>query len=167
MDGAWTVPAVEFAPENARMTALVVADGGRATAAEAIVALVNAGRRVIAIDPLYYGESKFASRDYLFALLLATVGERLVGIQASQIAAVARWAGEVELHSFGPRTSLSARIAAALEPKAIAAVKATDALRSLHEVLIQDLTVDKFPEYFCFGLLERFDLEGIASLGRK
>jgi dienelactone hydrolase len=167
MDGVWTVPAVEFVPEGARMTALVVADGGRAAAAEAITSLVNAGRRVIAIDPLYYGESKFASRDYLFALLLATVGERLVGIQASQIAAVARWAGEVEVHSFGPRSSLSARIAGALEPKAIAGVKATDALRSLRDILEQDLTVDKFPEYFCFGLLERFDLEGIDALVHK
>lgn len=162
MDGVWTVPAVEFAPENARGTVVVVADGGRAEAGEEVRALVESGRRVVAMDPLYYGESKFASRDYLYALLLATVGERLVGIQASQIAAAARWAGGAEVHTFGPRTSLCGRVARALEPKAVSGVKTKDGLASLRSALERDLTVDKFPEYFCFGLLEKFELAELA-----
>ncbi len=166
MDGVWTVPAVEFTPANARETVVVVADGGRAGAADAVQALVDSGRRVIAMDPLYYGESKFASRDYLYGLLLATVGERLVGIQASQIVAAARWAGGAEVHTFGPRTSLCGRIAGALEPKFVKGVVAKDGLTSLRSVLEEDLTVDKYPEYFCFGLLERFDLADVAALAK-
>jgi dienelactone hydrolase len=163
MDGVWTVPAVEFAPENGRGTVVVAADGGRVEAGEAVKALVESGKRVVAIDPLHYGESKFASRDYLYALLLATVGERLVGIQASQIAAVARWAGGAEVHTFGPRTSLCGRIAGALEPKSVSGVKTKEGLPSLRSVLDGDLTVDKFPEYFCFGLLEKFEAGDLES----
>jgi hypothetical protein len=40
------------------------------------------------------------------------------------------------------------------------------ALRSLRDILEQDLTVDKFPECFCFALLERFELAEIDSMPR-
>jgi hypothetical protein len=119
------------------------------------------GQRVIAVDPFYFGESKITKRDWLFALLVSSIGERPLGIQASQIAAVARWAkSPVTIEAFGPRTSLIATVAAALEPRAIAATKTHGALSSLHDVLRSDMTVDKFPEFFTFGLLESWDIPG-------
>jgi hypothetical protein len=119
---------------------------------------------VIAVDPFYFGESKIAKRDWLFALLISSVGDRPLGIQASQIAAVARWAtSPVVVESFGPRTSLVAAVAAALEPKAITAAKTHGALSSLHDVLRSDLTVEKFPEFFTFGLLESWDIPGAGQ----
>ena len=67
------------------------------------------------MDPFYFGESKISKRDFLFALLLSSVGDRPLGIQASQIAAIARWLKTpVSIQAFGPRSSLIASVAAAL-----------------------------------------------------
>jgi hypothetical protein len=36
------------------------------------------------------------------------------------------------------------------------------ALSSLHDVLRNDMTVDQFPEFFTFGLLEAWDIPGAS-----
>ncbi len=157
LDRAWHVPAFEIKAANAVSTDLVIADEGRASVAKEIAALGKQGRRVIAIDPFYLGESRIAKRDWLFAILIASLGERPIGIQVSQVAAIARWAGGgVRLHAFGPRTSLVAQIAAKLDPKAVSQALTHGAFGSLKEVLEKDLTVDKYPELFSFGLLAHF-----------
>ncbi len=125
---------------------------------------------MLAVDPFYFGESKITARDFLYALLVAAVGDRPLGLQATQLAAVARWAAAefpghtVALESSGPRLSLAALVAAALEPAAIASLRQTDPLPSLHEVLRQNWSVDKYPELFCFGLLESFDVPQLRAL---
>jgi len=62
----------------------------------------------------------------------------------------------------GIRTLIAA-VAAALEPKAITATTTHGALSSLHDVLRSDLTVDRFPEFFTFGLLEAWDIPGAGQ----
>jgi hypothetical protein len=92
MNGAWTVPAVELAPANPSSTVIVLADQGRVTAAAEIQRLLGAGQRVVAIDPFYFGESKPAAKnEFLYALQMAALGDRPLGLQAGQVAAVARW----------------------------------------------------------------------------
>src|SRR6185369_11753591 len=86
----WTVPAVELAPANAKSTVILVADGGRSSVAGQAAQFLAEGKRVVAIDPFYFGESKLGKRDFLFAILVAAEGERALGIQASQMAAAAR-----------------------------------------------------------------------------
>jgi hypothetical protein len=165
LDNDWTVPAVEMGDAANPNVTLLIGDQGRAALASEARRLVSQeGRRVIAVDPFYFGESKIAKRDWLFALLISSVGDRPLGIEASQIAAVARWINSpVVVESFGPRTSLIAEVAAALEPKAIRAAKTHGALSSLHDVLRSDMTVDKFPEFFTFGLLEAWDIPGAIA----
>jgi hypothetical protein len=95
----------------------------------------------------------------LFALLVSSISDRPLGIQASQIAAIARWAkGPVTIAAFGPRTSLIASVAAALDPKAIAKPQTHGALLSLRQVITDNMTANTVPEPFCFGLLEVFDV---------
>jgi hypothetical protein len=165
LDNDWTLPVVEMGDAaNSKVTILIGDQGRAALTAEASRLLNQEGRRVFAVDPFYFGESKLSKRDWLFALLISSVGDRPLGIQASQIAALARWIGSpVTVESFGPRTSLIAEVAAALEPKAIAGTKTHGALTSLHDVLRSDMTVDKFPEFFTFGLLEAWDLPGASK----
>jgi len=168
MGDAWTVPAVELSRGGPKSTALVVADGGRAGARAQIEQLLAEGRRVVAIDPFYFGESRLEKRDFLFALLVAAFGDRPLGVQASQVAATARWlesrrAGPVTVVAVGPRASLFALIAAALEP-AIAGLSLRESMGSLREILDQDLSADKTPELFCFGLLEAFDIPQLTAL---
>ncbi|MDP3069379.1 MAG: acetylxylan esterase [Opitutaceae bacterium] len=169
----WTVPVTELTRTGAThptVTTILVADTGRKTLAARSAELLATGQRVLAVDPFYFGESKIAQRDFLFALLVAAVGDRPLGLQSSQLAAAARWAvtefrtGSVALESTGPRLGLAALVATALEPRAIATLRQTDALPSLHDVLRQNWTVDKYPELFCFGLLESFDLPELKRL---
>ena len=170
MDNDWTVPAVELCPPGARSTVLLLADAGRASAEARVRELLAAGRRVVAVDPFYFGESKIAGQPGLFAILVAAVGERPLGIQAGQVAAVARWLsrerglGPVEVATEGPRTGLIGLVAAALEPDVIGGLVQREAMTSLREIIRGDLTVMQRPEQFCFGLLREFDVPQIKAL---
>ncbi len=177
MDDAWTVPAVELqlidsakpTDEDHRPWAILVGDHGRAALSREASSFLNEGYRVLLIDPFYFGESRLASHSYLFAILVATVGDRPLGIQASQVAAVARWLRQrneapVLLAAFGNRSSTFSLIAAALEREAIHQVQLQTPLGSLKEVIENDWAGDAYPELFCFGLLEAFDLYQIAAL---
>ena len=92
-----------------------------------------------------------------------------MGVQAAQIAAVARWLrderklGDVRLWAFGARASVAALVALDLEPS-VAGARLHDSLGSLHEVLEQDLAYEQSPELFCFGLLEAFDIRSLIAL---
>ncbi len=166
----WTVPAVELSRGAAKETVILVADGGRTNAVGEAAKLLEAGKRVLLIDPFFLGESKISTHDFLYAIQLAAVGDRALGLQASQIAAIARWSqkqygiGSVTVEALGPRTSMAALAAAGLEEKAIGEVQMQGALNSLKEAITQNWSVDQKPELFCFGLLEAFDLPQLKAL---
>ncbi len=169
IENEWTLPAVEVSKGEPKGTTLVLADEGRGSTAAAVEKLVANGQRVVVCDPFYLGEYKIKSRDYLWGLFVSTVAERPLGVQASQIAAVCRWlqserGGEVSIVAVGPRTSLMALTAAALEPEAISRLEMQRPLSSLKEVIQSNKTVTEAPEYFCFGLLEQFDLNHLAAM---
>ena len=58
MDGAWTVPAVELSAPAAKRTVVLLSDRGRAAMVAEVTKLLDAGNRVLAVDPFYFGESK-------------------------------------------------------------------------------------------------------------
>jgi hypothetical protein len=132
--------------------------------------LLGAGYRVVALDPFYFGESRISARDFLFAMLVAAVGDRPLGLQASQVAAAARWSnaehktGPVHLVAVGPRSSTFALVSAALEERAIGSVELHSPMTSLKEILEQNATVEQKPELFCFGLLAAMDIKQITAL---
>jgi hypothetical protein len=167
---AWTVPAVEFLQDRSQGLSIVIADGGRSSASSQIEQILKSGRSVLAIDPFYLGESKIAKRDFLFALLVSSVGERPLGVQAQQLIQIAQFCKasrghkDVRLHAIGPRTSLMALAAAACDERAIDGVELSGSLGSLKEVIEQGGQVDKTPEQFCFGLLATADIAQMAAL---
>ncbi|MEX0718506.1 MAG: acetylxylan esterase [Planctomycetaceae bacterium] len=175
--GTWTLPATLLEPAVTNAAAnekppltILVADEGRAKSTGRVEKLLASGRRVLAVDPFYLGESQLTGRDWLLGLLISAIGDRPLGLQASQTAAVARWArqeldaGPVEIVAVGPRASLFALVAAALEPEAIGDLTLHDSLSSLKQIVEKDITVRTVPEYFCFGLLERFDVPQLEEL---
>ena len=170
LDGDWTLPVVELVNGQPEQTAILVADAGRTGAVEDAVRLMGDGYRVLAVDPFYFGESSITDRGSLFALLIAGVGERPLGIQASQLAAVAKWSTQqrpsepVTLVARGPRTSLIALISAAMDTEPIAQLQVHEALGSLKDVLRNNWNVNERPELFCFGLLEAFDIPQLEAL---
>ena len=164
----WTVPATVFTPPEAKATTLLIADEGRAKQTAAVTQLMEDGNRVVALDPFFFGESKIKSRDFLHVILMHAVGERALGVQAGQIAAIADWAAEaygkpVGLQSVGPRLSVAARLAA-VQTEAIQSVTLHDPMQSLKEVLTENRGANHLPEMMCFGLLEAFDLKQIEAL---
>jgi len=165
----WTVPVVELSPATISGTTLVLNDGGRIAAGADVRALLGEGRRAAAMDPWYFGESALGQRDFLFGLLVAALGERPLGIEVGQVMATARWLkarhGEpVEIIARGPRTSLIATVAAALEPDAIGAITVHDSWRTLREVLDRNVSAQQMPEMFTFGLLAEFDVAQLEQL---
>jgi len=164
----WTVPVVAFTKGDPKGTTLVISDKGRATAAAEAERLLATGQRVLVADPFYFGEGHPKSHGYLWCLMLATVGDRALGLQANEVLSVARWAaakeGPVAVVADGPRSSVIALSAAALEEKAIGRVDLIAPLGSLKEVIEQNRVFDQSPELFCFGLLERFDVKHLAAL---
>jgi hypothetical protein len=167
---AWTVPAVELVPKAPQGTVIVIGDEGRGALTPLVEELLAANNRVIAVDPFFFGESKIKSRDYLFALLVSAVGERPLGIQAAQVAAVARWAAAkdnvrcVKVVAAGHRTSVIALVAAALNGSAISGIELHDSLGSLRQVIEENRQVTDSPELFCFGLLVDHDIKQLAAL---
>ena len=168
----WTVPAVELSKDEASATetSIVVSETGRALTSETVRNLLDQGQRVVAVDPFYVGESKIPSRNFLFALLVSAVGQRPLGIQASQLAAIARWSREqhpdadIRIVGVGERMSLAALIAAGLETDAIDRVELRGSLATLKQVVERNYAVNQKPEFFCFGLLEAFDIRELAAL---
>jgi dienelactone hydrolase len=187
MNDGWVVPVVELvsSPQRSetaaagaslrkqaapRATAIVVADGGHAATAAICDRLLGQGRRVLAVDPFGVGEAKTKTHAYLWNLLVSSVGERPLGVIAGQLTAVARWSakenagGPVTIVGVGPRASLWALAAAALDEHSIAGVEIEGTWGSLKELIDGNMTFDQMPEMFCFGLLESFDLPQIAAL---
>jgi dienelactone hydrolase len=166
--GLWTVPATEFLPEKPDGTCvLICSEQGREKLTEQVESQLKLSHRVIAFDPFYYGESKIPKRDFLYGLLVAATGERNLGVQASQIAAIARWVktdrpeSQVQILAVGPRTSLAALAASAVDQKSIDSLILHDSYGSLREVIEQDIAVNQAPELFVFGLLNELDISGL------
>lgn len=167
---AWTVPAVELTRGQAKGTTLLVAESGKQSMAPEAERLLKEGQRVVAVDPFYWGESKIQQRDYLFALLVSAVGERPLGLQASQLVAVVHWLNQarklvpVQVVAHGSRASLAALVAGGLEPLTIGRIELHDCFGSLKQVIEESRGVNQAPELFTFGLLEEFDIKQLAAL---
>jgi hypothetical protein len=169
MGDVWTVPITELTRGNATGTTIVISDDGRKGAAKDIETLLASGQRVLAVDPFAFGESTMPGKTYLYALLIAAVGDRALGIEAGHLAAVSRWAtdhfkGKPAVQTSGPRSNIVALVAAAMEPRALGPLNSSQPLGSLRDIIGNNWTVTDKPELFCFGLLESFDVPQLKAL---
>ncbi len=174
LDDEWLVPVTEIVARGKDTTgvALLVADEGRASRADHVERLVAGGYRVLALDPLFVGASQIQSQDpqYTYPLLISSVGQRALGIQAAQILALARWAKHqypdqpVMIAATGPRTCMAALVATALAPSLVDSAELDGALASLKLLVERDEPVENLPELFAFGLLAEFDVRQLVAL---
>ncbi len=169
MGTSWSVPAVELSKGDPKGTTILIADGGRAGPTPRVKALLDEGRRVVAVDLYGFGEAVPPSHGYLFSLMIGTVGERPLGVDCGQLIAVSSWRAGVDgaspmIEADGPRSSTIAVVAAALDEKTIGGLVLRSPLGSLKDVLDSGRSFTTAPELFCFGLLERFDLEGMTRM---
>ena len=170
VDTTWTIPAVELARAEPKGTTILLADAGRKETRAIAEELINKGRRVIAVDLFDVGESKILEKGWLWNLYVSTVGDRPLGLGASQLAAVARWAaaskrqGPVSILAIGPGSSITALVATALEPRAIGDLELRGAPETLKQPIEAATPFEKAPDRFCFGLLEAVDIPQLVAL---
>jgi len=169
----WTIPAVCVDGPTVEKTVLLLADTGFASQAERIEALTAEAVRVIAVDPVLIGQASPAGGPGQNAMLMATVGQRPLGIQTAQLMATIRWVAEtysvdqIEVQTVGPRTGLIALAAAALDGgQKIARVEAGEVPESLKAFLQPNARYNDTPEAYCFGLLEWFDIKDLRRLAQ-
>jgi hypothetical protein len=166
----WNVPAVEFFKDDSTKWVIVMNDEGRKQSGDKIRELLQQGNRVLAVDPFYLGEASFAELGYLWALMVSTVGERPLGVQAGQILSITEWIHQefqpstVSLVTVGPRTGVIGLVARALNPQRISGVEEIQPLGSLKDVIHGNYVVEQAPELFCAGLLEITDLVQLREL---
>ncbi len=170
----WTVPMVELWRGAPKDTVCIVGDEGKASVADKVEGLLTDGHRVLAADLFYMGECKLDDRGYLFAMFVASVGGRPLGVQADELQAVAAWTESQfggplsEVQANGPRASLAALAAAATakgneRPQRLIL---RDSLGSLKEIINNNWTATKYPELFCFGLLPAGDIGDLIELAK-
>jgi dienelactone hydrolase len=149
--------------------AIVLRDGGKSLAATEVAEAVAAGDRAMAVDLALHGDAAGPKHRYPnYDRMLAHLGERSLGIEAGQLAALARWAknrlgaGSIRLRTTGPRTQVVGLVAAALHPGMFARLDQRGGLRSLREAIDRPIPYAEAPELFCLGLL-RFDIPWLEA----
>jgi dienelactone hydrolase len=158
------------APADAPAT-LVLNDKGRREAAVAVSDRINRGEQVLALDPLFLGDTLPQKPDPTdWELLLASTGDRPLGIEVAQIIAAAKWlralAGErpVRLETSGIRSEVAGMAAAALEPSLFSEEIIRGGMPSLGFLLETPVEFRAAPELFCLDLYKNFDLDRLISL---
>src|SRR6202041_2489044 len=123
------------ATDNAPLT-IVLNDKGYAAAGDVIAAHVNRGEQVLALDPVFVGSAYPESPDPAdWPLLIASSGERPLGLEAAQLAGVAKWLRDnntdrpVQLETDGIRTSVIATVAAAVAPGTFSTITSRHAMK--------------------------------------
>jgi dienelactone hydrolase len=144
-------------------TEIVVGDGGRAGA----LGRATSTRRLVAVDLFGSGEAMTTFQE---PMLLASAGQRPLGIQVAQLLAVADWATRryrcesVHVTATGRVMPVVAQLAAALEPARFASLTTTAALDSLDRLIDLPVSYGQAASLFCFGLLAEFDIEDLRDL---
>jgi dienelactone hydrolase len=158
------------APPNAPVT-LVLDDRGRKAAAEIASDRVNRGEQVLALELLFNGVTVPQQPDSTdWEMLVATMGDRPLGLQVAQLLEVLRWlrprasGAPARLETTGIRSQVVALVAAALEPAAFSSLVHHQGIRSLSYLLDAPVPFRSAPELFCLDLYKYFDLDRLAMM---
>ncbi len=175
-------------PKDGGLTVLI-ADGGRAQMIDEAGNDVNRGQRVLVLEPLFFGENIPGTAEHpglaTYGQMMNTLGERPVGLEAAQTAAVVRWlqgdtidgtstpgaskaepgsATPVRVVTNGPRSETLAMVTAALEPELFSAVNVRHGLASLGDVFEHPPSYDQAPELMCLDLYKEFDFNVLSAM---
>jgi dienelactone hydrolase len=167
---------------------ILIADEGMKTTTDDVANLVSSGKRVLALEPLFFGQNIPGTGDLgvsSYSQMLNGLGERTLGLEAAQVVAVAEWLNTGLQHgsptpgsaltanaahrptaviTSGPRSQAVALTAAALEPRLFVSLDARHSIPSLGYVLEHPLKYNEVPELMCLDLFREFDFDVLAAL---
>jgi hypothetical protein len=162
----WEVPAVKITTKDSdpNKIVLIISDKGREDTNPEIKKYLSSGNTVITMDILLTGEQmpQFSPLNrWVGAMMLATVGERALGISVSQLDAIAglNKGKSVTLVGKGMKCSTIALLTASLKHSHnIETVELIELPVSLKLLIENQIVYWKCPELYCFGLLRYFDI---------
>jgi len=162
--GPWTIPVSILKQRPQDPAWLIVSDSGRSGSAAA--RLKRAGNVFVA-DILGTGENR---SNWQYLMLLETCGHRILGHQAAQVMACARFAStamgrsKIRLIGEGPLASFACLVAAALEPALFESLTVQGNIASLVHIIESAERYETHQPLFCFGLLEVADVPQLTAL---
>lgn len=158
------------ARENAPVT-IVLNDAGKKDSAIEASDRINHGDQVLAVDLVLTGDAApLDPTPYMFAQMIATVGERPLGLEAAQLSAISRWAkterhGEsVRVETLGLRSQVVALVAGAINPGSFSEVVVANGMPSLGDLLAWGQAYESAPDLFCLDLYKEFDVDALIAL---
>jgi dienelactone hydrolase len=167
---------------------VIIADEGMKATTDDVANLASSGKRVLALEPLFFGQNVPGTGDLgpaSYSQMLNGLGERALGLEAAQVVAVAEWLNTGMQHgsptpgsitvaspkhaptaviTSGPRSQSVALTAAALEPQLFASLDARHSIPSLGYVFEHPLKYNEVPELMCLDLFRDFDFDTLAAL---
>ncbi|HXH49179.1 MAG TPA: hypothetical protein VNM47_07520 [Terriglobia bacterium] len=150
---------------------IVLNDKGRGDAGDVVSDRVNRGEQVLALDPIFVGESMHLVPDSTpYALMVSTTGGRALGLEVEQLLAVTKWLEQqsghpkIRLETTGIRSEVIGLAAAALEPSVFSKVVSHDAMKSLGFLLDAPVPFRSAPDLFCLDLYKDFDIDRLAAM---
>ena len=174
-------------PQNGGTT-ILISDSGRSSMAVEAGNDVDRGQRVLVFDPLLFGENIPGVDDDLsgFAQMLNTIGERPLGLDAAQVAAIARWLQQDSIDGSstpgaritppnraiapprivtnGPRGQTVAIVSAAIVPELYSSMQARHAIASFGDLFIHPLDYHDAQEVMCLDLYRDFDFNTLSLI---
>ena len=173
-----TLPLMVFYPDQLQHQnqniVIALADGGQTQMKDRIQKEISLGNTVIIVDLLFIGESVPAGiSPWQYAMLIATVGKRPLGIQVRQLQLLVEWVcqkyqvPQISLQSQGWNSGIVVLAASGLSPERVKRINATEALVDLKVLINQHLDYENYPALFCFGLLEEFNVPELMALSSQ
>jgi dienelactone hydrolase len=166
--GVW---ARAIASHDESTATIVLHDKGKKASASRAADRLNRGEQVLAVDLLFTGDAAPKQEDLEeFPLMLATTGDRALGIEAAQLVALAQWAKKnfgcrkIQIESTGIRNQVAALIAADMEPSLFSEVTIHEGMPSLRYLLDAPVKFESAPDLFCLDLFKEFDIDRLAKL---
>lgn len=167
LDYTWSLPLTEFVPATPCGLELIISDGGRRSASGLVTQALKAGRRVLVADIFGTGEAQVS---WQYHMILASTGERSLGLQVGQVRALIQWAcrtyqtDSVHLTAAGQIMPVVGLTAAALDPDRLSSLTTATLMDTLGRLIDWPLAYASAAPLFCFGLLKEFDIPDLIEL---
>jgi dienelactone hydrolase len=149
---------------------IILNDKGKKASAALASERVNRGEGVMVADLLFTGDSVPQRGSTAFVQLLATTGDRPLGIEAAQLIALTAQARAVSgaqsfrLETVGFRSQMIGLVAAALKPGLFSELAIHEGHTSLGYLLDGPVDYQNASDLFCLDLYKEFDVDRLAQL---
>lgn len=162
-----------MAVEDHAPATIVLDDDGRKAAGDIVSDRVNRGEQVLALDVIFNGEMRPRKPDPTdYELLVASIGERPLGLEVAQLLGAAQWFqqtsgnSKTRIETKGIRSQVVALTAAALDPALFSEIVTYGGMQSLGYLLNAPVPYHKAAELFCLDFYKDFDLDRLITMAQ-